>query len=71
MESTGTEKQLKVALRNEGVGRSPLSPPHHCILMKRVDPTNVKDPIYWLQGNKYVPFEVKNWDSLKAGKVKL
>lgn len=54
MESTGTEKQLKVALRNEGV-----------------DPTNVKDPIYWLQGNKYVPFEVKNWDSLKAGKVKL
>lgn len=54
MESTGTEKQLKVALRNEGV-----------------DPDKVKDPVYWLQGGKYIKFEQQHWDALKAGKVKL
>lgn len=54
MESTGTQKQQKVALRNEGI-----------------DPAKHGDPIYWLQGGKYVRFTEKDWSNLKDGKVRL
>jgi hypothetical protein len=36
-----------------------------------VDPDNVRDPIYWLQGNRYVPFTKEDWEVINSGKVKL
>ena len=56
MQSTGNNKQQKHVLRSEGV-----------------DPSLVKssDKLYWLQGNKYVPFEQQGWKSLQGGQVKL
>lgn len=56
MQYTGNNKQQKHTLRIEGV-----------------DPSLVdsKDKLYWLQGNQYVPFQQRDWDSLKGGQVKL
>jgi hypothetical protein len=36
-----------------------------------VDPDKIKDPLFWLQDGKYVPFEKDDWVALTAGKVKL
>lgn len=57
MESTGTAKQLKVALRNQGIEHAQCGP----------------DPLYWLppSSKAYLPFEPKDLEALKAGKVKL
>ncbi|GAA5999278.1 long-chain fatty acid transporter FAT1 [Rhodotorula paludigena] len=57
LESTGTGKQLKVVLRNEGVDPALVG----------------GDPVYWLHPDKrtYVPFTRNDWDVLRAGKVKL
>lgn len=55
LESTGTEKQVKVTLRNEGV-----------------DPSNVNTAhVFWLRDGKYVPFGVKDWESLQSGRSRL
>ena len=52
---TGTEKIQKALLQKEGV-----------------DPTAVKsDSVYWLQGGKYTPFTMQDWERLQDGKVKL
>lgn len=39
----------------------------------RVDPSVVKDPVFWLhpQAGRYVPFTKEDWDALGAGKTKL
>lgn len=57
MEKTGTVKQLKVALRNEGIDPK---------LVK-------DDPLYWLppKGDAYVPFGPEEYKKIEAGLVKL
>lgn len=56
MQGTGNNKQQKHVLRAEGV-----------------DPSAIpsRDRLYWLKGNRYVPFEQSDWDLLKGGQVKL
>jgi acyl-CoA synthetase (AMP-forming)/AMP-acid ligase II len=57
MEATGTVKQLKVALRNQGIEHAQCGP----------------DPLYWLppSAKAYIPFEPQDLEAIKAGKVKL
>ncbi|UZJ51516.1 hypothetical protein CBS101457_000836 [Exobasidium rhododendri] len=57
MDATGTVKQLKVALRNEGVEHAKCG----------------TDPLYWLPpGSKaYVPFQAEDYAALEKGLVKL
>lgn len=57
MDQTGTVKQLKVALRNEGIDHAKCG----------------SDPLYWLPpgASAYVPFEPKDLKAIEAGKVKL
>jgi acyl-CoA synthetase (AMP-forming)/AMP-acid ligase II len=51
----GTNKQLKHIVRKEGV-----------------DPGRVgEDELWWLKGGNYVRFEMKDWDALNRGMVKL
>lgn len=73
METTGTQKQLKVRLRNEGVGQSSCSIASRNPLISRfTDPNVVKDPIFWLQnGNVYKAFTTSDWVALQNGRVKL
>jgi len=56
MPGTGNNKQQKHVLRTEGVDPSKVS---------------AQDKLYWLQGDKYVPFGRKDWDRLQGGQVKL
>ncbi|KAL5360987.1 hypothetical protein BJX96DRAFT_165575 [Aspergillus floccosus] len=56
MQGTGNNKQQKHVLRTEGVDPSLVS---------------TADKVYWLQGDKYVPFEPKDWSRLQGGQVKL
>ncbi|POY70016.1 hypothetical protein BMF94_6980 [Rhodotorula taiwanensis] len=56
LEQTGTLKQTKVALRNEGVDPAQVS-----------DPVYWLDP----SSRQYKPFGVAEWEALKAGKIKL
>ncbi|GAA5910497.1 hypothetical protein JCM5296_003678, partial [Sporobolomyces johnsonii] len=56
LESTGTEKQLKVALRNEGVDPAVVH-----------DEVWWLDP----ETKQYVRFGEDDWRALKAGKVRL
>lgn len=52
---TGTNKQQKHHLRTEGV-----------------DPAKIGgDQLFWLQEGTYVPFGLKEWERLNAGRVKL
>ncbi|KAK4664350.1 long-chain fatty acid transporter fat1 [Podospora pseudopauciseta] len=55
LESTGTNKQQKVGLRNEGVDPSKTG----------------NDDIFWLKGASYERFGSNDWSSLQGGKVKL
>jgi len=57
IDATGTVKQLKVALRNEGIEHAKCG----------------VDPLYWLPpGAKgYIPFEAKDYAALQKGQVKL
>ncbi len=57
MEATGTVKQLKVALRNEGVDPTKVG----------------ADPLYWLPpgASAYLPFTGKDYKDIEAGLVKL
>ncbi|KAK5659225.1 hypothetical protein OQA88_1316 [Cercophora sp. LCS_1] len=55
LEATGTNKQQKHNLRNEGVDPE-----------KTGD-----DAVYWLKGDAYVKFSADEWKLLGAGKVKL
>ncbi|TKA56719.1 hypothetical protein B0A53_01914 [Rhodotorula sp. CCFEE 5036] len=57
LEQTGTAKQTKVALRNEGVDPDAVG----------------TDLVYWLDPDSrvYRPFKREHWEALKAGKVKL
>lgn len=57
IDATGTVKQLKVALRNEGIEHQKCG----------------TDPLYWLPpGSKsYLPFEAKDLEALNKGLVKL
>jgi acyl-CoA synthetase (AMP-forming)/AMP-acid ligase II len=57
MDATGTVKQLKVALRNEGIEHAKCG----------------QDPLYWLPpgSNSYVPFETSDLAALQKGQVKL
>ncbi|KAI9716205.1 MAG: hypothetical protein M1828_000431 [Chrysothrix sp. TS-e1954] len=55
--STGTLKQQKVSLRNEGADPA------------KVAATG--DSIYWLRGNTYTPFRSEDWQRLQGGQVKL
>ncbi|EQL35006.1 hypothetical protein BDFG_03227 [Blastomyces dermatitidis ATCC 26199] len=59
MQSTGNNKQQKHVLRKEGVDVDLLN-------RKGVD-----DRLYWLREGKYVPFGKAEWDTVKAGRVKL
>ena len=56
VQATGNNKQQKHVLRMQGV-----------------DPAKVPsdEKIYWMKGGTYVPFEVRDWEALGAGKVKL
>jgi acyl-CoA synthetase (AMP-forming)/AMP-acid ligase II len=56
LQATGNNKQQKHVLRVEGVDPS------------RVPAT---DRLYWLQGNKYVPFGQQDWGRLNAAQVRL
>lgn len=56
LERTGNNKQPKHILRQEGVDPSKVS---------------VNDRMYWLQGNKYVPFGAKDWEQLSAAQITL
>jgi len=57
MEQTGTVKQLKVQLRNEGIEHAKTG----------------ADPLYWLppKSDRYVPFSPEDYQAIVAGKVKL
>lgn len=57
LEQTGTAKQTKVALRNEGIDPDAVG----------------SDLVYWLDPDSrtYQPFKREHWEALKAGKVKL
>lgn len=55
LQATGTNKQQKHHLRSEGV-----------------DPSRTgEDDVFWLKNGSYVKFSVEDWETLKAGKVKL
>lgn len=55
MQGTGNNKQQKHVLRSEGV-----------------DPGVVqRDRLYWLRGERYVPFEANDWRRIQGGDVKL
>ncbi|KAL9101772.1 MAG: hypothetical protein Q9163_003019 [Psora crenata] len=56
MERTGTNKQVKVVLREKGVDPAKSSE---------------GETLYWLKGGTYVPFTEKEWAELKGGRVKL
>lgn len=56
LERTGNNKQPKHILRQEGVDPSKIS---------------ANDGLYWLQGNKYVPFGAKDWERLSAAQITL
>lgn len=55
MQSTGTNKQQKYALRQQSVDPT------------RVQ----DDAMFWLKGGTYVPFSQKDWMALEQGAVKL
>ncbi|CAD6887495.1 unnamed protein product [Tilletia controversa] len=57
MEQTGTVKQLKVQLRNEGIDHSKTG----------------SDLLYWLppRSESYIPFDRADYEAIVAGKVKL
>ncbi|CEP13847.1 hypothetical protein [Parasitella parasitica] len=56
MEITGTFKQQKVVFRNQGIDLS------------KIPET---DPVYWLNGDTYVPFTLEDYARVDVGKVKL
>ncbi|KAG1440460.1 hypothetical protein G6F56_011917 [Rhizopus delemar] len=56
MDVTGTFKQQKVELRNQGIE-----------LMK----IPKDDPVYWLKGDTFVPFTLVDHGQLNAGQAKL
>lgn len=58
MQATGNNKQQKHTLRVEGVDPG------------KVNATS-QDRLYWLQGDRYVPFGLGDWNRLSAGQVKL
>ncbi|KAJ9661104.1 long-chain fatty acid transporter fat1 [Coniosporium apollinis] len=57
MEMTGTNKQQKHILREQGCDPEKVE--------------QVGDKLYWLKGGTYVPFGKKDWDEITAGRVKL
>lgn len=57
MTSTGTFKQQKFQLRNEGID------------IEKV-PAD-QQPLYWLRGDTYVPFRPEDYEQIKKGDVKL
>lgn len=60
IQATGTNKQLKNDLRNEGIDPSAVSAS-----------SGGRDKLFWLKGNQYVPFTQADWENLQIGKVKL
>lgn len=56
MELTGTFKQQKVEFRNQGID------------LTKIPET---DPVFWLQGDTYVPFTLEDYAKVDVGKVKL
>lgn len=56
MEITGTFKQQKVEFRNQGID------------LTKIPET---DPVYWLNGDTYVPFTLEDYARVDVGKVKL
>jgi hypothetical protein len=55
MQATGTNKQQKHLVRQQGVDPA-----------KTGD-----DELYWLKGGAYVRFNKKDWDELNGGRIKL
>jgi hypothetical protein len=55
MQSTGTNKQQKYALRQQSVDPVKVQ----------------GDAMFWLKGGTYVPFSQKDWIALEQGAVKL
>ena len=55
MEITGTNKQQKNVVRNQGVDPEKTG----------------NDNLYWLKGGKYVEFSRKDWEELNGGRVRL
>lgn len=56
MEMTGTFKQRKVEYRNQGIDLAKVNP---------------GEPIYWLVGDTYIPFEKEASDQITTGRAKL
>ncbi|CAO3683836.1 unnamed protein product [Umbelopsis ramanniana] len=56
MEMTGTFKQRKVEYRNQGIDLAKVNP---------------GEPIYWLVGDTYIPYEKEASDQITTGKAKL
>lgn len=74
MESTGTAKQLKVALRNQGIDHAQCGSDVSSSQLKKTQNLMLYlQPLYWLPpGSKsYVPFQPDDLSAIKAGKVKL
>ncbi|KAL9061104.1 MAG: hypothetical protein Q9162_000249 [Coniocarpon cinnabarinum] len=59
LEQTGTGKTMKHALREEGVEPA------------RLEQRGKRDRLYWLRGERYVPFRQKDWEEIKGGRVRL
>lgn len=55
IQMTGTNKQQKTSLRNEGVDPARTGP----------------DEIFWLKGDAYVKFSPQDWETLQSGQAKL
>ncbi|KAF2454317.1 putative long-chain fatty acid transporter [Lineolata rhizophorae] len=60
MAATGTNKQQKVALRNEGVDPEKVSRKE-----------GKGDRLFWLKRDRYEPFGKREWEEIVVGRVKL
>lgn len=56
MEMTGTFKQQKVEFRNQGIDLSKIPE---------------SEPVYWAQGETYIPFTLEDYAKVDVGKAKL
>lgn len=59
LQTTGTNKTIKTAFRNEGVEPA------------KVNKIAPHDRLYWLQGERYVEFSDKDWKRVVGGEVRL
>lgn len=60
-ETTGTMKLRKGKLRAQGID------------LDKIKENGTSDGLFWLQpdGSRYTPFEIDQWEALKAGRIRL